>query len=142
MTDKKQTEKKHQSKETFLERTSILEWIVAFIGFVCVLFSVGYIIFHAATSGDKPPDFAVKVKSIKKQTNGYVVEFTIKNSGDNNAASVDVEGKLEKNGEEIETRSVSFPYVAAASEQSGGLVFTENPEAYELKLNAAGYENP
>ncbi|MGI8668718.1 MAG: hypothetical protein ACR2J3_02595 [Aridibacter sp.] len=131
----KDTKKKNK---TLAERTSFFEWTVAAVGLILVMFSIGFVSYEAIYSKDTPPNLAVKNTSTKKLTDGYLVEFTVKNTGERTAANVIIEGKL-SNGE---TKTITMDYVAAKSEQKGGLFFKENPQANNLEINTIGYVNP
>ncbi len=155
MSDKKQdseneqesenkTEEKNNGKpsKSLTERTSFLEWTMAAIGLIVVVFSIGYISYQSIVKDNKPPDLVVEVDSISKQTSGYLVEFRVENKGDETAANVVVEGAIKNGGEDVEKKSTTINYVASGSEQKAGLFFTENPEKYQLEIKAIGYENP
>ncbi len=131
-----------QENKSLRERTSIYEWIVAFIGLALVLFSVGYVAYDGLTSKNTPPNLIVNVTSVKRLAIGYLVQFKVKNEGEQTAANVVIKGKLSKNEREIETKTTTVDYVASNSEHTGGLFFTENPEENKLEINAVGYENP
>lgn len=137
--DKKdETEDNEKSDKTLTERTSLLEWIVAAIGLLVVIFSIGFVSYKAITSEDEPPDLLIKSTSTKKLPNGYLVEFKVINKGDRTAANVVIEGKL-SNGE---TKTIAIDYVASKSEQEGGMFFTDDPQQNDLEIKAVGYENP
>lgn len=134
-------EKKKDSKEKnkiLAERTSFFEWTVAAVGLILVLFTLGFVTYEAFYSKDTPPNLVVKSTSTKKLTEGYLIEFTVKNTGERTAANVIIEGKL-SNGE---TKTITMDYVAAKSEQSGGLFFKADPRANNLEINTIGYVNP
>lgn len=141
--DKQNKNKKGDTNNKSLaERTSVIEWIVAAVGLILVLFSIGYLTFEAITSTDSPPNLTVKVTSIEHLSNGYLVEFKVRNEGERPAANVVIEGKLSGGEKEIETKTTTINYVASKSERDGGLFYTENPEQNKLEIKAIGYENP
>ncbi len=141
MSDKnKSSDDKNKS---LAERTSLFEWIVAAIGAILVLFSIGFITYQAIFAKDTPPNLIVNVTSVKRVSSGYLVEFNVKNEGEKTAASVSIEGKLsDSDGKEIETKTTTIEYVASKSERSGGLIYKENPEINKLEISAIGYKDP
>lgn len=123
-------------------KTSALEWFFAAVGLILVTGVVGFLLYHALTDQEVPPDFSVKVESTIKRENGYLVKFSIENMGSETAADVTVEGELTRGEEKIETSDVTVDYVASRSEKKGGLLFTRDPAGYELKIRAKGYNAP
>lgn len=138
----KETEKGDTNNKSLAYRTSLIEWIVAAVGLILVLFSIGFLAYKAVISKDSPPNLTVKVTSIERLSNGYLVEFKVENEGERPAASVVIEGKLSNGEKEIETKTSTIDYVASDSERNGGLFYTENPEQNNLEIKAIGYENP
>ena len=58
------------------------------------------------------------------------------------AAGLTIEGEL-KNGEKSEeTSDVTMTYIPSQSTRRGGLIFTKNPNEYQLQIRAKGYEQP
>jgi uncharacterized protein (TIGR02588 family) len=140
--EKKKPQNSETNNSSLAERTSLIEWIVAAVGLILVLFSIGYLTYEAITARDSPPNLLVKVISIKHLSNGYLVEFKVKNEGENPAANVVIEGKLSSGEKDIETKTTTINYVASMSERDGGLFYTEDPEQNKLEIKAIGYENP
>lgn len=84
----------------------------------------------------------VKVEEIIPNNKGFLVKFALENTGDKSAADVTLEGELKKDAESIETSDVTIDYVPSHSEKKGGMFFTENPQNYEFKIRAKGYNEP
>lgn len=133
---------KDQANKSLSERTSVLEWIVAAIGLILVTFSVGYISYQSIIKESKPPELNVKVSSVNKQLNGYLVEFKVKNEGDETASNVVIEGQIRNGDEEVEKKTTTIDYIASGSEKKAGFFYTENPQKYKLEIKALGYEKP
>lgn len=123
-------------------QTPALEWILAVIGLILVVGVVGFLLYHAFTDEQTPPDISVKIESVAKNKNGYLVQFVIKNEGGKTAADITVEGELKKGEENAETSDVTVDYVASKSEKKGGLMFTKNPSEYDIQLRAKGFNAP
>jgi len=135
----KEEEKESKRKNN---KTPILEWLAAGIGLILVLFSIGFLLYSAIIKQDTPPDLVVVADNITKTEKGYLVKFSLENKGGNNASQVTVEGKLKKGEEDEETSSVTFAYAPSNSKKEGGLLFTKNPQEFQMELRALGYENP
>jgi uncharacterized protein (TIGR02588 family) len=123
-------------------RTSRWEWFVALVGLAITLGTIGFVLWEAAFGDDGPPDVVVTVDSIREVQAGYLVSFQAENRGGQTAEGVDVEGVLERDGEEVEIAATTLDYVPAGSARRGGLFFERNPDAYVLSLVAKGYEQP
>lgn len=139
MAEKKEESKNEKSKE---EKPSSLEWIVAAVGILLVSGAIGFLIYRGATKGDLPPKLKIEVLSIVKADENYVVKFRVINAGEITAAGLTIEGEL-KNGEKSEeTSDVTMTYIPSQSTRRGGLIFTKNPNEYQLQIRAKGYEQP
>jgi uncharacterized protein (TIGR02588 family) len=122
--------------------SSPLEWVTAAIGILLVSGVIGFLLYRGATKGDTPPTIKIQIESVKPTGESYLVNFRAINTGDTTAAAVTIEGEL-KNGEKSEeTSDISLTYVPAHSERRGGLIFTKNPNDYQLQIRAKGYEQP
>lgn len=137
--EKKQDDK-ISAKQT--NKTPALEWLVAAIGFIVVIGTLGFLLFDAVTEQDTPPQIIVEAKEIVPTQNGFLVKLEIENKGDNHASEVEVEGKLMQGEQEKETSSVAIGYAPSHSKRQGGMFFTENPKDFELKLRVLGYAKP
>ncbi len=138
----KRTEKDVSDEKNQIENTPALEWIIALIGAILVIGSIGFLLKSAINQTDKPPILTVQKESVAAVEGGFLVKFSLENKGGSNAAAVTIEGKLLNGEKEIETSSASISYAPSNSKREGGLFFTENPNGLELKLRAAGYEKP
>ena len=137
---KKKSQKENATPQE--ESPSLLEWIFAAIGVLIVASAIGFLVYRGATKGDTPPAIKVEVESVTPTGENYLVNFRVHNTGDTTAAGLTIEGEL-KNGEKPEeTSAVTMTYVPAQSARRGGLFFTKNPNEFQLKIRAKGYERP
>lgn len=118
------------------------EWIVAAIGCVLVAGAIGFMIYQAIYHQTSPPNFSVKVVSVSQTANGYLVKFSLENTGDQTAAAVTVEGELLRDTESVEKSAATLTYAPSHSKREGGLFFVNNPQDFNLKIRATGYEQP
>ena len=136
--DEQQDEQGEQPGQT---RNSVLEWAVAGLGFVLVVFAVGFMAFQAFTSQDLPPNIELHVVSVQDVQGGYLALLEARNRGDEAAAEVGVEGTIERNGQEVETSETTFDFIPSGSVREGGLFFTEDPRG-ALTVRSVGYREP
>ncbi len=130
---------KHPQKYS---KPPVWEWIVAFVGLTLVVTSIGFMLYRAIKGNSSPPQIAVSVDSVLPADDGFLVTFRVVNLGELTAAGLSVEGELRSSTESVETSMAILNYVPSRSERRGGLFFTNDPQKYELKLRAKGYERP
>ena len=138
-------EEKSESKEENQRRqkeTPVWEWIIAAIGLILVVAATGTTLYRAVTEKSTPPILEFSVEAIVPTANGYLVEFRVKNTGNQTAAGLTVEGELKRGEESVETSTATLAYAPANSQREGGLFFTKNPNDFELNIRALGYEKP
>ncbi len=137
MSEKEKSEQKRETGDP-----PALEWLTAAIGFIMVVGALGFLIYQAVAEKSMPPNISVQVDSINSTSGGFLVNFHVKNRGAMTASALTVEGELSKNGETIETSSAAIAYSPSNSERKGGLLFTKNPNDFDFKIRATGYEEP
>jgi len=132
--------KKASDKEK--QNPPVWEWIIAALGLVLVAGAIGTMFYRAMTEEATPPNLAFTVDSIETVNRGFLVKFSVANTGNQTAVGLTAEGVL-KNGERNEeTSTATLSYVPANSRRQGGLFFSANPEEYDLQIRALGYEQP
>lgn len=141
MAESKSKKQKSENEQPHAE-PPVWEWIIAGIGLILVIGAVGFMLYEAMTEKSEPPNFTVTVDSINPASDGYHVKFRVKNTGDQTAADVAIEGELKQGAEIVETTTVTLTYVPSDSEREAGFVFSKNPHEYELKLRVKSYEKP
>jgi uncharacterized protein (TIGR02588 family) len=119
-----------------------LEWLIAAIGLVLVVGTIGFMLYQAFTVKDTPPSFKTNVERIEQVNSGYIVIFKIINEGEQTASGVEIEGEIKDGDKIIETSGVSLDYVPSKSESKGGLFFKQNPKQFQLEIRAKGYSEP
>ncbi|MDP1618658.1 hypothetical protein [Phenylobacterium sp.] len=136
------TDRNGRGRREALEATSPLEWLVAALGALLVLFAVGSMAYFAMNHPEGPPQVSLEVTEIRSSGEGYLVSFEAKNTGRSTAAGIVVTGTLTSGGEPIEESEVTLDYLPQDSERRGGLFFREDPAAHDLDLRAQGYSKP
>lgn len=137
-------EEKSEDKEEQDERkeTPVWEWIIAVAGLILVFGAVGLTFYRATTEDNTPPQLKIEVDSTEPNGSGYLVKFTVKNTGNQTAAAVAVEGELKTETETVETSGATLTYSPANSKRRGGLFFTKDPQQFQLQIRVTGYEEP
>lgn len=138
MTEEKDKKENHGRQK----KTPVWEWIVAALGFISVTAVLGTALYRAVYQESKPPVLEISVESVMPTNSGYLVEFRVKNTGKQTAAALTIEGELKRGEKSVEKSTATLAYAPANSERRGGLLFTENPKEFELKIRATGYEKP
>ncbi len=135
-------EKEKKENQERQKETPVWEWIIAAVGLIFVVAALGTTLYRAVTEESTPPILEISVKAIVPTSNGYLVEFRVKNTGNQTAAALTIEGELKRGSESVETSTASLAYAPANSQREGGLSFTKNPNEFELNIRALGYEKP
>ncbi|WP_338608746.1 TIGR02588 family protein [Pelagibacterium nitratireducens] len=124
------------------ERTSPLEWAVAFFGAVLVFGTVGYLAYYGISHPETPPNVTVEYSSSSVLASGHLIEFTAKNNGNTTAADLLITGTLFDGDRTVEESEATLDYLPQQAERKGGLIFRENPAEFDLRLEASGYAKP
>jgi len=135
-------EKEKKENQERQKETPVWEWIIAAVGLILVVAALGTTLYRAVTKESTPPILEISVKAIVPTSNGYLVEFRVKNTGNQTAAALTIEGELKRGAESVETSTASLAYAPANSQREGGLFFTKNPNEFEVNIRALGYEKP
>jgi uncharacterized protein (TIGR02588 family) len=136
----KSADKKGNQSQT--REKSAWEWIIAVIGLILVAGAIGVVLRRAATEEASPPNLKVSVESIQPSGDGFLVKYLVRNTGNQTAAAVTIEGELKKGEKSEETGTATLNYAPAHSERPGGLFFTKNPDQFQLEVRATGYVEP
>jgi uncharacterized protein (TIGR02588 family) len=120
----------------------VSEWIVGGVGFLLVTGVIVFMLYHAITKIDSPPDIDVSVLSIRQNRSGYLVTVRARNDGGSTAEGLVIEGELKKGSQILERSHTTLDYAPPGSEKQAGLFFTRDPRHFELQLRALGYEDP
>lgn len=140
------SQKYGESTQNVVERkhnaTSTWEWVMAAVGLLLVVGSIGFMIYEGIWGDHSSPAVRIRVDSITATGNGYLVTFRATNSGGSTAEGLTIEGQLRNDGQSIETSETTLDYLPSHSERKGGLFFTRNPRDLQLSIRALGYEDP
>lgn len=129
-------------KSTGATRPHCVEWLTGLAATTIVASMIGWMIFEAMTSEDRPPELAVQILAIAPQPSGWRVMIEVRNSGDQAAAAVEIKATLLDGPELVEEAGMTFDYVAAGSASRGGLLFVNNPSLHQLQVVPSGFTEP
>lgn len=118
------------------------EWVAAAVSTALVLAVVGYVLYDAVARPQTPPSVTVRADSVLVADGLWLVEFEARNHGHLTAAAVKVQGELMEGDSAVETSEAVLDYVPGESVRHGGLFFTRDPRAHQLRLRALGYQEP
>jgi len=135
-------ERKESEKRPESPAKQRLEFIAALIGAVLALGTLGIIVWDGLQEEGRPALVTLRAESVHRHAGGFVVEVVARNEGDDTAAELLVEGSLRQGDRTVETSEATFDYVPSHSERRGGLNFAQDPQLFELKLQAKGYIAP
>jgi uncharacterized protein (TIGR02588 family) len=119
-----------------------LEWIVGGVGFLLITGVIAFMLYHAITGIDSPPDVNVNVLSIRQNRSGYLVTVKARNYGGSTAEGLVIEGELRNGAQVLERSHTTLDYSPPGSEKEVGLFFTRDPRRFDLQVRALGYEEP
>jgi uncharacterized protein (TIGR02588 family) len=107
-----------------------------------VLASIAILIHSGATSPDSPPRLSVRVASIERAGEQYLMMIEVGNEGGSVAADVRIEAELRQDGAVVERSETTLDFVPRNSRRRAGVLFMRDPRAHEFTLRASGYREP
>ncbi|RWM91884.1 MAG: TIGR02588 family protein [Mesorhizobium sp.] len=122
--------------------TSIAEWVVAGISSIVLLAVLSYLVVDGVSTRDGTARIIVQPLAVAVTEGGYVVEFAAANRAGKSVAAVEIKGELRNGDEVVEESSATLDYVPQKSQRKGALIFSRDPETYDLRLFAGGYSEP
>lgn len=123
-------------------RSHWIEWATGLIATLMILAMIGWLLFEAATTRDRPPELSAKVLEVAPLSSGWRVMIEVSNDGDQAAAAVDVKATLREGETTVEEAQTTFDYVAAGSTSRGGLMFKQDPSSFGLDVVPIGFTEP
>lgn len=130
------------SAKPALKQTPLLEWAAAALGLVATLSVLGYSIWEGLAGHDAPPNLSVVARAAEATSAGFATPITVRNESPATAADVEVRASLEVDGRVVEERRATFSYVPGQGEVRGGVIFSTDPRAGRLRLEAEGWQDP
>lgn len=117
------------------------EWLVAAMGLIVLLASVGYLLYDG-NGAPQPPAPVIRMLEIQPQQGRFLVRVQAMNESRATAAALRVEGTLKRGNEVVERSELEFDYLPGRSTREGGLFFRTDPRGLQLELAARSYRAP
>lgn len=137
MSAESQKEQEGQNNETPLS-----EWLVAALGLVLVVATVIFLLYQAFVAEVPPPDIRFAVEETVETSTGFLTRVSVHNEGGKTVSALTVTAELKRDGTVLESSDVTLDYVPAHSTRQVGFFFAENPNDYDLNVQAGGYQSP
>lgn len=118
------------------------EWLVAAIGLVLVLASLGYLAWHGLLERADPPRPEVRVLDVQAQEGRFLVRVRVHNRGRATAAKLRVTAQLRRGDQVVEDRDVEFDYLPGESSREAGIFFERDPHRFEMVVTPASFQQP
>lgn len=119
------------------------EWVVAAIGLVLVLASLGYLAYGALQQrAESTPQPLVEMVRVERNGPRFLVLVRVTNRGDVTAEGLVVAGELKHQGQVLERSEVEFDFLPRHSSREAGLFFARDPASLQLELSAVSYRKP
>lgn len=129
-----------------LPKKNWLEWTVFAAGLTLLVAVASYLVVQALRHRDEPAALTIALgepwSPAGTDPAQLVVPITVGNHGGQTAAEVDVEVLLVRDGEVLERRELTFPFVPRKSSRPGSLTFQHHPRREELVAHVLGYLDP
>jgi uncharacterized protein (TIGR02588 family) len=118
------------------------EWVVAGVGLVLLLASIGYLAYHAIARPHIAPVPVIELAGVQEQRGRFVALVRVSNRGTLAAEKLVVSGRLKRGGETVEEAETEFEHLPGESSREAGLFFSRDPRAFQLELAARSYLKP
>lgn len=119
-----------------------IEWVAGALGFLITLALIGFVGWQAFQDNSEPPKVEVRVAGVISNGDTYLVKIVAVNMSSQTVAGLVVDGTLSSRTGQIERSSTTFDYLPGNSRVEGGLFFSSDPAAGELRVRPAGYRLP
>jgi uncharacterized protein (TIGR02588 family) len=139
--DKNSQQRKAQQTDAGDSATAT-QWVIGSISILLVLMLLGFVFYEAVTGTSVPPIISVRQERILPADQGFIVEFTAKNTGGSTAKNLAIEGILTENGKVVEKSNATLDFSPSHAERQGGLIFSHDPRRYKLEIQPKGYDRP
>ena len=116
-------------------------WIVAALGGLLLVGTVGFLLYESSRDSDGPPRLEVWLHGTYPGDGGFVVEAEVENLSRLTVADVVVEAELRAGGER-EVATVTVDYVPGLSRRRVWFSLRGDPRAGGLAVRAIGYREP
>lgn len=129
------------NEQTSEANTPTWEKVLGGCGLLLLLAGFAYLGWTAIVETESPPDVIFNPVKISEIDNGYLVEVEVTNTGSQNMAALNLDGRLIKDDSE-EIRRAQLDYLPSRSKNYVGFFFTTDPRTGTLQFQPSGYQEP
>ncbi len=119
-----------------------MEWVALVVSVIAILGLVGFLVVDGLTHPERRAILGVVVHPAEPSRETFQVPITLRNDGNQPAENIDVEVVLKGGERDIDTGSVSIPFIASRSSVEAVVVFAEDPRRFPAEGRVLGYEVP
>lgn len=116
-----------------------ISFLIAAVILAAVLGSIGYL--WVGDRSPSPPRLQV-TSNVEQRQSQYYVPFTVTNTGDKTASTVQVIAELRMDGTLVEWGDQEIDFLSSKEEARGAFIFIRDPSAGELIVRVASYQKP
>lgn len=135
MTNSQSTKKSPQNR-------SLAEWVTFYISLAIVGLIIGLIVYCWVREENRPPILSVSLEPQQQIEGQYYLPFTVKNSGDQTAESVEIIAELTLKDDLKESGNQHIDFLSSGETTSGAFVFSRDPQQGVLVTRVASYKHP
>ncbi len=120
-----------------------LEWSVFAVSGVVLIFIFGFLAYNAVTSEGDPPAVEVQLGTPVAQGDSFLIPVTFKNRGGQSIEDVQIDVTLIRDGIEVESASITVPFLPRQSTREGWVHFSSDPaQADDIQTQIVSYLVP
>lgn len=122
------------------ERTAA-EWAIFAVSALLILTVVAVLVVDWAQHGSAPPAFRTTVRAVRLVPGGYQVPVEVQNVGEQAAAEVRVEARLDVGGEVTDAEQ-TIDFLAPEEDMTVTFVFEHDPRNGALSASVTAFSEP
>ena len=123
-------------------RRNWVEWTALAVSGAAIVALVGFLVVDGLTHPERRAVLAVVPRPAEAVGSTFQVPIRVRNDGYQSAENVDVEVVLKDGESDVDTGSVSIPFLPARSSVEAVVVFGEDPAKFRVEGRVLGYEVP
>ena len=132
----------HSSRQPHKTNRSFAEWVTFYLSLTVLGLIIGLVVFSWVRESDRPPILSVNLTSPIQEIEGqFYLPYTVKNTGDQTAESVEVVAELSW-GDQKQTGTQQIDFLSGGETSSGAFIFSHDPQHGNLMTRIASYKLP
>ncbi len=129
-------------KNVETEKPHWIEWVAGAVSVLLVLVVIGWIGKDALADRDTAPDLVGRVLRVEQKSQGFQVDFEIRNNASFTASQVKVRGEISGMATPTASAETILDYVPGQSNARGGLIFASDPAGRKITIRATAFNEP